>query len=324
MSTAIAHSGGVSIRPTLSLGGSYERGVDEQASAGERDIDDEQLDLVEVSDRTLNGAQVIDRVVDILEAFEWLGPQLGVSELSRALKLKKATTHRLLASLRRRDIVAQDPATRRYHLGMRLWQLGMLALNQTDWIDRARPYLRRLRDETGETTHLAILDDGEVMYIDKVESEHSLRMPSQVGRRLPAHCTGVGKALLAYLTPTQLAEVIERGGMHAFTPQTITERHDLVADLAKVRELGYSVDNEEIESGLRCIGAAIRGHDGEIIAAISIAGPSSRLRVEDIESYGALVSAAASEISAALGAPSNGRIPATVRAPRAGADRQAS
>jgi len=279
--------------------------LDVRSSAPDSELDDEQLDLTEASDRALNGAQVIDRVVDILEAFEWLGPQLGVSELSRALKLKKATTHRLLATLRRRDIVAQDPNTRRYHLGMRLWQLGMLALSQVDWIDRARPYLRRLRDETGETTHLAVLDDGEVMYIDKVESEHSLRMPSQVGRRLPAHCTGVGKALLADLTPAQLAEVIDKHGMPSYTPHTITERHDLVADLAKVRELGYSVDNEEIEPGLRCIGAAIRRHDGEVIGAISIAGPSSRVRVEDVEAMGALVSGAAREISTALGAPNH-------------------
>jgi DNA-binding IclR family transcriptional regulator len=270
-----------------------------------REVDDvAELDLGDGSDRALNGAQVVDRVLDILEAFEWLGPQLGVSELSRALNLKKATTHRLLASLRRRDIVAQDPLTRRYHLGMRLWQLGMLALNQVDWIDRARPYLRQLRDETGETTHLAILDEGQVLYIDKVESEHSLRMPSQVGRRLPAHCTGVGKALLAYLTPSALAEVIERHGLASFTPATITERHLLVSELAAVRERGYAVDDEEIEPGLRCIAAAIRGHSGEVTAAISIAGPSSRVRREELDRYADRVVAAARQVSSALGAPS--------------------
>ncbi|MEO6349147.1 MAG: IclR family transcriptional regulator [Candidatus Limnocylindrales bacterium] len=274
-------------------------------SAIPRDVDDVVgLDLGDGADRTLNGAQVVDRVLDILEAFEWLGPQLGVSELSRALNLKKATTHRLLASLRRRDIVAQDPVTRRYQLGMRLWQLGMLALNQVDWIDRARPYLRQLRDETGETTHLAILDEGQVLYIDKVESEHSLRMPSQVGRRLPAHCTGVGKALLAYLTAAALADVIERHGLPSFTPATIIERHILVAELASIRERGYAVDDEEIEPGLRCIAAPIRGHSGDVVAAISIAGPSSRVRREEVDRYADRVVAAARQASAALGAPS--------------------
>jgi DNA-binding IclR family transcriptional regulator len=262
------------------------------------------LDLTESVDRSLSGAQVVDRVIDILEAFEWLGPQLGVSEISRALNLKKATTHRLLASLRRREIIAQDPITRRYHLGMRLWQLGMLALNQVDWIDRARPYLRQLRDETGETTHLAILDDGQVLYIDKVESEHSLRMPSQVGRRLPAHCTGIGKALLAQLSSAELAEVIEHRGLARFTPATITERHTLVSELATVRDRGYAVDDEEIEPGLRCIAAAVRGHGGEVVGAISIAGPSSRLHVEDVARHAERVVSAAQQISQALGAPS--------------------
>ncbi len=257
-----------------------------------------------MGDRVLSGAQVVDRVIDILESFEWLGPQLGVSEISRALDLKKATTHRLLASLRRREIIAQDPITRRYHLGMRLWQLGMLALNQVDWIDRARPYLRQLRDETGETTHLAILEDGQVLYIDKVESEHSLRMPSQVGRRLPAHCTGVGKALLAYLTPAELAEVIEQRGLAAITPRTITERHMLVSELTEVRKQGYAVDDEEIEMGLRCIAAAVRGHGGAVVGAISIAGPSSRLRREDVDRHAEHVVSAAQQISQALGAPS--------------------
>ena len=261
------------------------------------------LELAEPGDRALSGAQVVDRVIDILEAFEWLGPQLGVSEISRALNLKKATTHRLLASLRRREIVAQDPITRRYHLGMRLWQLGMLALNQVDWIDRARPYLRQLRDETGETTHLAILDDGQVLYIDKVESEHSLRMPSQVGRRLPAHCTGVGKALLAHLSSAELASVIEQRGLAEFTPRTITERHTLVSELAEVRDRGYAVDDEEIEPGLRCIAAAVRGHGGEVVGAISIAGPSSRLHRDDVARHADRVVSAARQISQALGAP---------------------
>lgn len=261
------------------------------------------LELAEAGDRALSGAQVVDRVIDILEAFEWLGPQLGVSEISRALNLKKATTHRLLASLRRREIVAQDPITRRYHLGMRLWQLGMLALNQVDWIDRARPYLRQLRDETGETTHLAILDDGQVLYIDKVESEHSLRMPSQVGRRLPAHCTGVGKALLAHLSSSELADVIEQRGLPVFTPKTITERHTLVSELAEVRDRGYAVDDEEIEPGLRCIAAAVRGHGGEVVGAISIAGPSSRLHRDDVARHADRVVSAARQISQALGAP---------------------
>jgi DNA-binding IclR family transcriptional regulator len=252
---------------------------------------------------TLNGPQVVDRVVDILEAFLWLGPQLGVSELSRALGLKKATTHRLLGSLRRRDFVAQDPITRRYRLGIKLWELGSRATSQIGWVDRAQPFLQQLTDQTGETAHLAVLDDGEVLYIDKVESTHSLRMPSQVGRRLPAHCTGVGKALLAHLPAVDVASIMTRRGMARFTHHTITNLGALQADLTEVRRRGYSIDDEEIEDGLRCIGAPVRDHSGRVVAAVSIAGPASRLPDSDLPRQGALVLAATRAISTALGCP---------------------
>jgi DNA-binding IclR family transcriptional regulator len=260
-------------------------------------------DTPDVAPNGLNGPQVVDRVVDILEAFLWLGPQLGVSELSRALGLKKATTHRLLASLRRRDFVAQDPVTRRYRLGIKLWELGSQATSQVAWVDRAKPFLQQLTDQTGETAHLAVLDDGEVLYVDKVESTRSLRMPSQVGRRLPAHCTGVGKALLAHLPTVDVSSIVARRGMAAFTKRTITDLVALQADLTEVRRRGYSIDDGEIEDGLRCIGAPVRDHSGRVVAAVSIAGPASRLPDNDIEKLGAIVLAGARALSTALGCP---------------------
>lgn len=253
------------------------------------------------ADRTPSGAQVVDRVVDILETFLWLGPELGVSEISRALDLKKATAHRLLASLRRRNMVAQDPLTRRYRLGGKLWELGSVATNQVDWSERVKPFLEQLTRETGETSHLAVLNDGQVLYVEKVESSRSLRMPSQVGRRLPFHCTGVGKALVAYLPDEVLAGLIDRRGLTRFTRSTITDRARLRAELATVRERGYAVDDEEIEEGLVCFAAPVRDHTAHVVAAISIAGPSSRLRVEDAARHAPAVRRAADAISAALG-----------------------
>jgi DNA-binding IclR family transcriptional regulator len=196
----------------------------------------------EQPERSLVGAQVVDRVVDILETFPRLGPDLGVSDISRALDLKKATAHRLLASLLRRGLVAQDPVSRRYRLGIKLWELGVLATSQVDWADRVKPYLQRLTDATHETTHLAVLNDGQVLYVDKVESTRSLRMPSQVGRRLPVHCTGVGKALVAFLPPEVLWGIINRHGLPSFTANTITDEAALHAELEDVRERGYAID----------------------------------------------------------------------------------
>jgi DNA-binding IclR family transcriptional regulator len=276
-------------------------------------------------DRGPAGAQVVDRIVDILETFLWLGPELGVSEISRALGLKKATAHRLLASLRQRNMVMQDPTTRRYRLGGKLWELGTLATNQVDWVARVKPYLEELTAQTGETSHLAVLSDGEVLYIEKVEGSHSLRMPSQVGRRLPFHCTGVGKALVAYYPEDILEGLIARRGLARHTRNTITDAAELRKELARTRERGFSIDNEEIEDGLACVGAAIRDHTGHVVAAVSIAGPSSRLRVDARPGPADAVLRAAHSISRALGwqqepgagQPGEGRPRGTTEPPRA-------
>jgi DNA-binding IclR family transcriptional regulator len=254
-------------------------------------------------DRGLAGAQVVDRVVDILETLARLGPELGVSDVARALDLKKATAHRLLATLLRRGLVAQDPITRRYRLGMKLWELGVLATSHVDWADRVKPHLQQLTSATGETTHLAVLNDGQVLYVDKVESNRSLRMPSQVGRRLPVHCTGVGKALVAYLPPEVFPGIVARHGLASFTANTITDPVLLQGELELVRVRGYAVDQEEIEEGLVCIAAPIRDHTSHVVAAVSVAGPSSRLRPETIETTAREVVETAARISVALGCP---------------------
>jgi len=258
---------------------------------------------VEADGDRIVGAQVVDRVVDILETFATVGPELGVSDVSRALGLKKATAHRLLASLLRRGLVAQDPVTRRYRLGMKLWELGSLATSQLDWVDRVKPFLQHLTDVSGETSHLAVLNDGQVLYVDKVEISRSLRMPSQVGKRLPVHCTGVGKALIAFLPEEVLRGVLNRRGMPRMTAHTITDRDALWRELALVRERGYAMDHEEIDEGLTCVAAAVRDHTSHVVAGISIAGPSSRLRPELMAECAREVVGTANAMSRALGCP---------------------
>ena len=188
---------------------------------------------------------------------------------------------------------------------MKLWELGSLAMRQASWIERVHPYLERLTETAGETTHLAVLSDGQVLYVDKVETSRSLRMPSQVGRRLPAHCSSVGKALIAYLPDEAIASIAARRGLPRFTPHTITTHDELRRELVRVRELGYAVDREEIEEGLACIGAPVRDHTGEVVAGVSIAGPSSRLRPDTIEQRARQVVGVARQMSEALGCPSD-------------------
>lgn len=252
---------------------------------------------------SLTGTQVVDRVVDILETFPKHGPELGVSEISRILGLKKATAHRLLVALRRRGLVAQDPLSRRYRLGLKLWELGAMATSHVDWVDRVKPYLEQLTQLTGETSHLAVLSDGQVLYVEKVESPRSLRIPSQVGRRLPVHCTAVGKALIAFLPDEVLQSIVGHHGLKAFTTNTITDLDRLRAELATAREQGYTTDNEEIEEGLACIGAPVRDHSAHVVAAISIAGPASRVRSERMGDHIKAVVGVANAISRMLGCP---------------------
>jgi len=153
----------------------------------------------------------------------------------------------------------------------------------------------------GETVHLVVLDRLEVLYIDKRESYRSLRIVSQVGMRLPAHCTGVGKVLLAHLEPEQRAEVINVKGLARFTRNTLTDIKVLENELTRIRAQGYAIDNEEIMDSLRCIAAPIRDQTGKVISAISLSGPVSRLQGEWLENAILRVTETAEEISSGLG-----------------------
>ncbi|MGH7819278.1 MAG: IclR family transcriptional regulator, partial [Candidatus Binatia bacterium] len=211
------------------------------------------------------------------------------------------TVHRLLMVLERHRLVEKIPHSGRYGLGLKLFELGTRAVAQLGLGQRARPYLERLVAEVRETAHLCVLDEGEVLYLEKVEPSRTVRVPSSVGRRNPAHCTAVGKVLLAFLPPAELDAVVRRHALRAFTRNTITSLSALRRELDAVRERGYSVDNEEIEEGLVCVGAPVRDYSGSVVASISIAGPAFRLTKAKIPAVAAKVTRGAGEFSTALG-----------------------
>jgi IclR family transcriptional regulator, KDG regulon repressor len=248
------------------------------------------------------GAQVVDRVADILEEFLRSGPELGVGEISRALDLKKATAHRLLSALRRRNFLTQDPASRRYRLGIKLWELGSAATTELDWVAQVKPYLERLTERTGETSHLAILDAGLVLYIDSAESSRSVRMPSQVSKRAPFWSTALGKALVAYLTEEVVHGLVAEQGPPRLQKPGAQEKLD--AEMAEIRARGHVVDDQGLEEGLVSVAAPVRNHTGHVIAAIGLAGPSSRIPSKDVGPTAAEVVSTARSISFALGCPS--------------------
>lgn len=247
-----------------------------------------------------NLVQAVDRALAILETLKAAGEALGVTELGARVGLHKSTVYRLLATLARHGYVQQDPATERYSLGLKLVELGTAVLDHLELRELARPYLKRLMEASQEVAHLVVLQDGDVVYIDKVECPGPVKMYSQLGRRAPAHATAVGKALLAFLPPAQVEAILARG-LPRLTPHTITDPERLRTELHLVRERGYAVDNEENELGIRCVAGPIFNHTGQVVAAFSISGLAMRLTVPRLEGLAGLVCRTSQEISARLG-----------------------
>lgn len=245
--------------------------------------------------------QVLDRAFTILNALAEDGPELGLTELSGRLRLHKSTVHRLLMMLEQNRYVEKNPSSAQYRLGWKLFELGMQAVARRDLFQLAPPIVEWLMAETGETAHLGILREGEVVSVVNAESQQTVRTPSTVGRRAPAHCTSVGKAILAFLPRQQVVEFVRTHGLRSYTRNTITRLSLLESELRRTRELGYAVDDEEREDGLRCIGAPVRDHTGRIVAAISIAGPAFRVGQDRLPALAASVMSGAARLSASLG-----------------------
>lgn len=251
--------------------------------------------------------QVLDRAFSILDVLSENGPELKVSEISERLQLHKSTVHRLLMVLERHRCVEKNSLSGKYRLGWKLLELGTKTVARLDLAQRTRPYLERLVRETGETAHLGILSQGEMISVVNLESPRTLRTPSTVGRRSPAHCTSYGKSILAFLPEGEVEEIIRTHGLKPQTRKTITESALLKRELQRIREQGYAVDNEEFEEGLKCIGAPVRDHSGKVMAALSIAGPAARMVEDRMPALIRSVVAAASQLSSELGYRGNSR-----------------
>jgi IclR family KDG regulon transcriptional repressor len=246
-------------------------------------------------------SQVLDRVMQILDCFSDHEPELSFMDLVNRLELNRSTLYRLLEAMRNYRLVELDRSNAKYHLGIKLFELGSLSIKRFDINRYAGPFLEMLVKQTGETAHLCVLDGSDILYIAKVESTQALRIPSSVGRKNPAYCTGVGKAILAHLSEGELQAYLAQTDLKAFTRKTLVSPADLMKDLRVSRSRGYSVDNEEITENTRCIGAPIRDHTGQVIAAISIAGPSFRITKEKVPILAAYVIEAADAISMRAG-----------------------
>ncbi|MFF2653273.1 IclR family transcriptional regulator [Streptomyces sp. NPDC058045] len=241
------------------------------------------------------GVQSLERAFDLLERMADAGGEVGLSELSAASGLPLPTIHRLMRTLVACGYVRQQP-NRRYSLGPRLIRLGESASRLLGtW---ARPYLARLVEETGETANMAMLDGDEIVYVAQVPSKHAMRMFTEVGRRVLPHATGVGKALLAHTPAEEVRALLARTGMPATTEKTITTPDGFLDALEEVRHLGYAMDDNEQEIGVRCI--AVTVPDSPTPAAVSISGPAGRVTETATEKIVPVLQSIAAELSEAL------------------------
>lgn len=219
----------------------------------------------------------VERALSILQLFALGEAEIGLSEISGRVGLHQSTVFRLLATLSAAGFTQQNPLTGRYRLGLSALTLGQAFLRHSDLRQIAEPSLGVLRDRSGETVHLATLDGTQVVYLEKLPGLHPIGlMSSRVGDRAPAHCTGLGKALLAQIPDAALRESY-RGGLTGFTPSTITRITALLTEMEKVRQAGFAIDDEEHEPGVVCVAAPV-SDSRRVVAAISVSGPSDRIR----------------------------------------------
>lgn len=244
--------------------------------------------------------KVLEKVINILDLFDEKGKTLSLSEICESSALNKSTVFRILNILTDAGYLERDPVASKYRLGFKLYHLGSLVEGFTEIKNLAHPFLIELTEKSDETVHLVVLDHGKALYLDKLEGKRAIRVVSKVGWRLPAHCSGVGKVLLADLPDETVTKIIQDKGMKRFTNNTITDIGHLNRELAKIRKQGYAIDNEEIEMGLRCIAAPLKNSKNETLAAISISGPKERFNSAKMKRLIPLVTDVSERISEAF------------------------
>ena len=246
------------------------------------------------------------KAIDIVDAVAYAG-NAGIRELSSLTGFPPSTIHRIVATLMERHYLRQDPFTKRYSLSYRFLELGSQVQHQFSLISIARPHLERLMAEAKESVNLAVQDGDNVVYLDCVQSNYSmLQLFTKPGARVPLYATAVGKMFLSCMPDSDLKEYLERTRLTLNTPYTRIEPRKIIEDLQDIRLQGYSVDDEEMEEGVRCVAALIYDHTQKPAAAISISGASTRVAPARVSYFGELTRTCASAISRELGFnPSN-------------------
>lgn len=242
----------------------------------------------------------VKNALRILNSFTMDSPEKKVSEIANELELNKSTVSRTMATLASEGFVYQVSDTKKYRLGLSVLTLSGVLNSNMDVYRESQPVLNRLVEQTGETAHISVLDDLEVVYLQKVECNHPVRFLTHVGKRNPSYCTSSGKILMAY-SSDDVIDTIINNGLVQYTENTITDPDELRAHLKQIKEDGYAYSMEEFSEGVITIAAPIFDYTGKVIAALSIVGPKQRIQVHKIPLLSKKVKSAASEISENMG-----------------------
>lgn len=249
----------------------------------------------------VSSVQSVDRALTVLELLSEDEEGYRLTDLATRTGLSPSTVHRLLAALEQRRFVQFDQTDGMWHVGRQSFAVGSAFVRRRNFVAPALPILRRLRDQTRETANLAVIDEGEVVFLTQVESREITRAITRSGGRVPMVTSGVGKVIMANYTDGDVAAIIQRYGMRRMTPKSLTRAGELREVLRRIRRDGYGIDDEEYMLGLRCVSAPIYDAQGEALAAISISGLTSRVTDDRLEALGKLVGGAARELTEALG-----------------------
>jgi DNA-binding IclR family transcriptional regulator len=245
--------------------------------------------------------QALDRAAAILNCFDANDQELNVRDVGERTGLHKSTAHRILMALQHNGFVEQNPISGRYHLGLQLVKLGEHAISRLDVAVIARPFLADLAERTRRRVHLAVMDGDQVVILDRADGADAARTPSWPGRLFPAHCTAMGKAMLAGMDEQEVRRLVGKRQLKRFTAKTITSVDSLVVELRTVGRRGYSVADQEMGLGLVTVGAGIRNHVGTVVAALSVSASSTESRGTTLSGLAEEVKKTAARISSRLG-----------------------
>ena len=234
-------------------------------------------------DKEKYSIQAVDNALNVLEQFRGKRAELGITELSQKLGLHKNNIFRLLATLENRGYIEQDKNTEHYRLGVRSLELGRAFLSHTGLIRVAVKRMEELSNEVNETVYLSIMKENQVFYIEDWEAKRALRVASRIGERLSPLCTATGKIFLAYASEQQRNDIIESNEFIRYTDATIMSKEKYLKELVEVEKSGYAIDNQEKNLGVVCIAGPIFNYNNDVVASISISGPSIRLEENTIK-----------------------------------------